>query len=64
MSATGKIMSNHIHNKCLGKAKDQVQLKDLDIEAIATSEIWGGNNQPSQAINGGESDSWMSRPGI
>jgi len=22
MSATGKIMSNHISNKCLGKAKD------------------------------------------
>jgi len=36
----------------------------LDIEAIASSEIWGGLHTPSQCITGGENDSWMSRPGI
>jgi hypothetical protein len=31
MSSTGKVMSNHIQNKCIGRSKDMVALKELDI---------------------------------
>ena len=28
----------------LGKNKDQIGLKDINFEAVASSEIWGGLN--------------------